>query len=290
MGYWNRKNRVKNLIGLILFPIVLLMLFRWFEKQQVYQPRRHLEATGAALNRDWEEVWLDTSDGVRINAWFFPAAEDSERSHQVILLSHGNAGNLSHRLQIIEILLATGANMLAYDYRGYGRSEGRPSEEGTYRDVEAAYQWLKDRGFSAENIIAHGNSLGGGVSSWLAVHHPVGGLILQSAFTSVPDVGAELFPWLPVKWLASIQYDTVNRLPGLSVPVLVIHGVSDHLIPFSHAEKNYAAANEPKLLWKLNIDHNDSLLDDRKNYLEGINKFLTRVDDNKPVSTEPSEP
>ena len=113
------------------------------------------------------------------------------------------------------LLLATGVNVFVFDYRGYGRSQGRPSEEGTYRDAQAAYQWLRQKGFPGTNIIAFGESLGGGVAAELAVRETVGGLVLQSTFTSIPDMGAELFPWLPVRWLGTIRYDTRSKLPRL---------------------------------------------------------------------------
>ena len=276
--YWTRKNRIKNLIGLVLAPIVIFMLLRWFEHSQVYQPSKRDGASADALGRPAEDFWLETGDGVKINAWFFPAEDDAKRKDWVILFSHGNAGHLGNRLGTFDVLLRSGVNLLGYDYRGYGKSEGRPSEEGTYLDLLAAYRWLIDvKGFSPERIIAHGNSLGGGVTSWLPTQHPVAALILQSTFTSTPDIGKELFPWLPVHLISSIQYDTVNRVGDCGVPVLIIHGTNDSLIPFHHAERNFAAAVEPKFLWKLSGDHNDSLEDESVHYLRGLNQFLDFV-------------
>lgn len=269
-----RRNLIKNLIGLVLFPLVLLGLLRRFERQQTYQPTRGLLMDASVLNRPWEDVYFRTDDGVSLNGWFFPAAEHSPRREWVLLFSHGNAGNLSHRLDLFRIVLATQMNLFAYDYRGYGRSEGSPGEEGTYQDARAAYDWLITKGFPADRIIAYGNSLGGGVSSGLATRVEIAGLILQSTFTSLPDVGSELFPFLPVRWLGSLKYDTLNRLPHFKRPVMIIHGPDDSLVRFHHAERNFAAANEPKRLLKIAGDHNDGLSGDPEHFLEGINQFF----------------
>lgn len=242
--------------------VLALLLFiggvlRWFERQQVYHPSRRLAATGQELGRPFEDVELQASDGVRLHAWFFPADPSSPRRHQVWLLLHGNAGNISHRLSHADLLLQTGCNALLLDYRGYGRSSGRPSETGTYLDAEAAHDWLQNRGFSSTHIFALGESLGGGVASELALRRTLGGLVLLSSFTSVPDLGSELFPWLPVRWLVSFHYDTHAKLPRITVPVLICHGRSDSLVGFQHAERNLAAAHHPKRLVALAGDHND---------------------------------
>ena len=276
--YWSRKNVVKNLAGLLLAPVVVFMLLRWFERSQVYQPSRDVRPVPADFEHAHEEVWLTAEDGVRLHGYYFPAVATSPRRELVILFSHGNAGNIGHRFSTFDVLLHSGVNLLGYDYRGYGRSDGKPSEEGTYKDLLAAYDWLmSEKGFAADQIIVHGNSLGGGVTSWLPTVRTVGGMILQSTFTSTPDIGKELFPWLPVDLISTIKYDTVNRLPRCRTPVLVIHGPGDTLIPFHHAERNFAAALEPKFLWKLRGDHNDSIADEAEHYLEGFNSFLDFV-------------
>jgi len=143
------------------------------------------------------------------------------------------------------------------DYRGYGLSKGSPSEEGTYLDAQAAYQWLRKKGFAAQNIIVYGESLGGGIASELCAREPVGGLVLQSTFTSLPEIGRELYPWLPVRLLSTIKYDTRSKLPRLKIPVLVMHSKEDGLIGFRHSQENFAAANEPKFFCELQGRHND---------------------------------
>src|SRR5438067_10159418 len=126
-------------------------MLRWFEHSQVYHPDRVLLATGAELGRPYEDVFFKTSDGLKLNGWFFPADPDSPRAHMAFLLCHGNAGNISHRLETCRALLETGAAVFSFDYRGYGRSQGRPTEEGTYLDAEAAHEWLERKGFAGKN-------------------------------------------------------------------------------------------------------------------------------------------
>ena len=279
----DRKRRgliwrwVRPFLWLLL--LYLYLVWRWFEHSQVYQPYRELEATGSELGRPFEDIYFRTADGLNVNGWFYPADDGSARKQFVYLLCHGNAGNISHRLEHCAALLETGAGVFIFDYRGYGRSDGRPGEAGTYLDAQAAHQRLRQKGFAATNIIALGESLGGGVASELALREPLGGLILQSTYTSITDVGGELFPWLPVRWLGTIKYDTLSKLPRVRVPVLVMHSRADRLIGFHHAEKNFAAANEPKTLWEIAGEHNQFLDGDRRRYLDGLDQFLARLDD-----------
>ena len=254
-------------------------MLRWFEYSRVYRPTKEWEGTGAEISPRWEDVYFEATDGVRLNAWFFAAAKDSPRSRQVMLVCHGNGGNLSHRGELCRVLLRTGVNVFIFDYRGYGRSGGELGEEGTYLDAQGAHAWLRKRGFAGENIIALGESLGGGIAAELAVRETLGGLVLQSTFTSIPDVGAELYPWLPVRWLHTIKYDTLAKLPRIHVPVLITHSRSDGLIGYHHAERLFAAANEPKLRCETEGDHNDSLHSKLDRCFESMEKFLGMVDD-----------
>jgi fermentation-respiration switch protein FrsA (DUF1100 family) len=170
-------------------------------------------------------------------------------------------------------------NVRVFDYRGYGRSEGQPSEEGTYLDAQAAYGWLRARGFAARKIIALGKSLGGAVATELAVRETVGGLVLQSAFTSIADVGVERFPWLPVRRWHRIKYETLKKLPRLQVPLLVMHGRADETIRFQHGEQNFAAASEPKLFWEVDGPHNFSDVKNNERYAAGMEKFLQLLEE-----------
>lgn len=270
----------KLLLAVLVAGVAGVMLLRAFEISQVYHPTREIYVPAEKLGRPFEEVWLKASDGVKVHGWFFPANMHGlrpQRRERVILLCHGNAGNITGRLAMYEALLETGVNVFTFDYRGYGKSEGKPDEDGTYRDTHAAYEWLRQRGFEPANIIVMGESLGGGVASELAVTEKVGGLILQCTFTSVPDLGAEIFPFLPVRIIGSIKYDTHSRLPEIHVPVMVMHSKGDTLIRHHHGERNFKAANEPKLFVELDGDHNDAL-EYRDKFVDGIEKFLRMME------------
>jgi hypothetical protein len=259
MNLREQRRLLKNSIALLLFGGFCFFMLRWWEHRQVYHPSRELEAAGAELGRPFEDVHFTAADGIELHGWFFPADTNSPRAHLALLICHGNGGNISHRLGLCAALLETGASVFVFDYRGYGQSRGRPGEEGTYRDAQAARQWLRQKGFGGEQIIAFGESLGGGVASDLALREALGGVVLQSTFTSIPDIGKELFPWLPVRSIGTIKYDTHGKLPRLKVPVLVMHSREDDLVPFHHAEKNFAAACAPKLFCELHGGHNDAL-------------------------------
>ncbi len=257
--------------GLTLCGVALIIFMLWrFEHGQVYHPDRVLAAQCTDLGQASEDVWFEAKDGTRLNGWFFLGPTQTYED-TAILYCHGNGGNISHRLDVCSAMLKAGAAVFVFDYRGYGRSEGRPSEEGTYQDAQAALEWMKVRGF--KRIIVFGESLGGGVAAEVARREPVAGLVLQSSFTSVPDIGAELFPWLPVRWLARIRYDTISKLPLIKVPVLVMHSRADTLIPFRHAERNFAAAKEPKFFEELTGDHNEAA-DDVQVFAGGLERFL----------------
>jgi uncharacterized protein len=251
-------------------------MIRWFERRQVYAPSRVLEGDAGDLRRPFEDVWFSSATGAKLHGWFFPATNKSVRSQLALLLMHGNGGNISHRKLFYQAWLDLGLNVFTFDYQGYGLSEGRPGEEATYQDAQGALRWLETRGFPAGRVVAIGKSLGGGVASELALREPVGGLILQSTFSSIADLGSELFPWLPVRRMHSIRYDTASKLQRITAPVLVLHSRSDDLIGFHHAERNHNAARAPKMLWEIAGMHSNVLEVDRGGYLLGLEKFLVQ--------------
>ena len=238
-------------------------------------PGRQLEATPEAVGLDYEDVWLDTSDGVRIHSWFVPA--DSTRT---VLYFHGNAGNISHRLYTIRQLHELGRSVFIIDYRGYGESDGRPDEDGLYRDAEAAWQYLTDvRGIAAEDIVVYGRSLGGSLAAWLAAERRPGALVLDSSFTSVPDAGQEAYPWLPVRLLSRFRHATVEHVAKVNAPVLVVHSRTDDIIPFHHGKALFDAANEPKSFIELRGGHNAAHLTSETAYVDGLGTFLLSIDE-----------
>jgi fermentation-respiration switch protein FrsA (DUF1100 family) len=267
------KKARRWLVPLLGLLVIALMLYR-FEHSQVYHPTRDAEYSPDDVGHPVEEIWLKTPHGQRLHAWFFAADKSSPRARFAVLFCHGNGGNLTSRPGYYRAILDTGVNLLTFDYRGYGLSDGEPSEPGTYADAGVAYHWLRARGFVPEQILVWGESLGGGIASHLAATEPVGGLALQSTFTSIPDIGAELFPWLPVKLISRIRYDTQSRLPALKCPVVVLHSRADTTIRFHHGERNFAAAREPKAFVELGGDHNDALIANRAAYFAGAERLV----------------
>lgn len=266
------------LLTLALAYLALLLLLFAVQGRLLYFPTRAIEATPADAGLAYEEVGLRAADGVRLQAWYVPAPGD----RGTILFFHGNGGNLSHRLDTLRLLHRLGWSTLILSYRGYGRSEGTPTERGTYLDAEAAWRHLvEDRGIPAERVVVFGRSLGGGVAAWLAERHPPGGLILESTFTSVPDLAAGIYPLLPVRLLVRHRYPTLSRLPRIRAPVLVVHGREDEIIPFRHGQRLYDAAREPKAFLEIRGSHNEGFLLSGESYAKGLAAFLDRIGDGR---------
>ncbi len=224
------------------------------------------------MGLDYETVDLVTSDKIHLDGWFIPASEN----RGVIIFCHGNAGNISHRFDSLLQFHRMGYSVLIFDYRGYGRSQGRPSEAGTYLDVEAAWEYLiRERSISPSRIILFGRSLGAAVAVHQAVVHPPGALIVESTFTSVPDRAAELYPFLPVRLLSRLDYNVKEQLQKVACPVLVVHSRDDEIIPFSHGRALYAAASEPKQFLEIGGGHNDGFILVGQTYTQELERFLS---------------
>ncbi len=257
------------------FYVLLLATLFLLQSCLIYHPdtpTRAIVATPDSIGLDFESVKIPTEDDVTLDAWFVPA----KNARGVLLFFHGNAGNISHRLESIRLFNRMRLSTLILDYRGYGQSEGEPSEEGTYRDAEAAWRYLTGRrGISPKRIVIFGRSLGGAVAAHAAKGREAGALILESAFTSVPDMAAQIYWFLPVRWLTRFDYDTESALASVSVPVLIIHSPEDQIVPYSHGRALFAAAREPKQFLEINGGHNTGFLQSEQKYLQGIDAFLT---------------
>jgi len=254
--------------------VLLALLMFLLQGCLVYFPMREMAVQPDQTGMSCEDVYIETSDGVKINGWWVPA----DGASGTICMFHGNAGNISHRLESLAIFRRLGYNSFIIDYRGYGRSRGRPSEEGTYRDAEAAWKYLTEmRKIDPARIVLLGRSMGSAVAAWLAVQKDPAGLVLESAFTSVPDRGQEIYPFLPVRLLARIRYDTLSRMKSVRCPVLVVHSRDDRLIPIGHGRKLFAAANEPRRFLELTGGHNDGFWTSGAVYTDGLREFLDSV-------------
>jgi fermentation-respiration switch protein FrsA (DUF1100 family) len=196
-----------------------------------------------------------------------------------VLFFHGNAGNISHRLESLAIFNRLGLDVLMVDYRGYGQSSGRPTEAGTYRDARAAWDWLVARGVTPDRIVVFGRSLGGAVGAWLAARPGVrpAGLIVESSFTSGADMARRLYPWLPARLITRLKYPVREYVAASRAPVLIIHSRDDEIIPFDMGRELFEAAPEPKTFFELRGDHNAGFWISRDRYVPALNSFLDPI-------------
>ncbi|MHC4644931.1 MAG: alpha/beta hydrolase [Planctomycetota bacterium] len=257
---------------LLLAAYVGMALILYFMQAAfLYGPSPEISYTPADLGLDFEKVFFESADGLQLNGWFIPA----ENSSFTILFCHGNAGNIAHRLDSISLFNNLGLNCFIFDYRGYGLSEGKPTEQGTYLDAQAAYRWLtEDKKLSPGNIIIFGRSLGGSVAAHLAGKVDAKSLVIESAFTSYVEMGRKFYPYLPVRLFATFRYDTIDYLKDVAVPVMIIHSKNDELLPFDFALALYEAANDPKELVEIFGSHNDGFVLCGDAYTQGWSKWL----------------
>jgi fermentation-respiration switch protein FrsA (DUF1100 family) len=254
IAYWG--------LGLVLY---------FMQPKFLYSPVQEVAYTPGELGLDFESVVFKTSDGLRLTGWYIPA----ENSEMTVLFCHGNGGNIMHRLDSINILYNLGLNCFIFDYRSYGNSEGKPSEEGTYLDVRAAYEWLtKEKERAPDDIIVFGRSLGGSIAAQLASKVKVGALIVESAFTSYIDIGRKFYPYMPVRWFARFSYKTIDYVKDVRCPVMIIHSRNDETIPFEFGLELYRVANEPKELVEIFGSHNDGFLVSSEIYKSAWTKWL----------------
>jgi fermentation-respiration switch protein FrsA (DUF1100 family) len=268
-------NLVRTIIAIVAaFYAGTALLLYLLQDRFLFFPTRDLHTTPDQRGLPYEDVDLVADDGVRIHGWFVAVP----RPRATVLFFHGNGGNLAHTIEAIETFARLGLDVFAIDYRGYGRSEGTPSGDGILRDADAAWKYLVEtRSLSPSQIILVGRSLGGGPASTLAAKHRPAGLVLESTYSSVPDRAAELFPWLPARWIAKVRFDNRANLANVFCPVLIVHSSADETIPFAHAERLYAAANEPKELVTIGHGHNDGFALSAEIYVAALRAFFERV-------------
>jgi fermentation-respiration switch protein FrsA (DUF1100 family) len=254
--------------------LLVVVLIRTFENRLIFFPPRYPEgfASPEAYGIHPEEIWLNASDGIRLNAYFLSQPE----SQKVLLWFHGNAENIGMGFDHLQVLSRLGVNVLEVDYRGYGKSEGSPDEAGVYRDGEAAYQYLTaSRRFAPNNIFIYGHSLGGAVAVELALRHPCGGLIVESSFTSVPEMARHIYRVPLAVYIPRSRFDSLAKIARVQAPVLIIHGTGDRVVPFSMGRRLYEVANEPKTFFPVDgAGHDDPYLVGGDAYLDTLSSFL----------------
>ena len=257
--------------------MLLALVLYLFQNKMVFLsnlPGRALTASPGDIGLEYEEVYLTTSDNERLHGWYVPATN----SKGVLLFFHGNAGNISHRLDSIGIFHQLGLDTLIIDYHGYGQSTGKATEQGTYLDAQAAWNYLVDeRGIPADQIIIFGRSLGGAVGAWLGAQHTPAAVIIESSFSSGVDMARRLYPFLPVRLITRIRYPVAEHASRMDCPVLVVHSRDDEIIPFAMGQSIYAAVKQRKSFLELRGDHNNGIFISRQDYLRGLNGFIESV-------------
>jgi len=267
------RTLVSILTIAISIYVVLALVLYLFQSRMVFLPDlpdRALIASPGDIDLDYEDVSLTTSDNERLHGWYIPAAD----SKGVLLFFHGNAGNISHRLDSIKIFHKLGLDTLIFDYRGYGQSTGKASEQGTYLDAQAAWDYLvNSRGIPADRIIVFGRSLGGAIGAWLGTQNTPAAVIIESSFSSGVDMARRLYPFLPARLITRLQYPVVDYAGRLNCPVLVVHSRHDEIIPFAMGQAIYAAVKQEKNFLELRGDHNNGFLISQGDYVAALKDF-----------------
>lgn len=271
------KVRIKNWVWfflLIAFNLIYGCRVEW-EKGYIFFPEKEIVFTPHDVGLLYEDIYFKTEDGLRLNGWFVKGREDI-----TFLWFHGNAGNLSHRVDRLKLFHERlKINIFVFDYREYGKSEGSVSEEGTYMDGVAALRYLRSRGdIDPDKIILFGRSLGAAVAVETAIKEGCYAMILESPFTSVRDMGRELYPLLPV-WMAfKTRYDSISKINKIRCPILVVHGDSDEIVPFGHGKRLYDTAIGPKEFYTIKgAHHNDTYIIGGEPYLSAISRFIRNL-------------
>ncbi|MCW8934325.1 MAG: alpha/beta hydrolase [Gammaproteobacteria bacterium] len=263
------------IIGASIYAALCIYIY-FMQKSLIFYPNmpgRNLISTPENIGLTYQNVELLTEDNIKIHGWFIP----NKNAKGTLLFFHGNAGNISHRLDSIALFHELELNVFIIDYRGYGRSEGKTTEKGTYKDAEAAWHYLvHTRGINAKQIIIFGRSLGASIASWLASQHTPAALIIESGFTSVPSMGQRFYPFLPIRWLTYFKYDSKKYVKNILCPVMVAHSKHDEIIPYDEGREIFEAAPEPKSFLEMQGGHNDGFIVSGAAYVSGFKSFVDK--------------
>lgn len=268
------RRIVRRIVALALIPALALGVLMWCEEWFIFFPNRFPWGNWQPTEITVKDVYFLADDGTRLHGWYCPV----DQPRAVILLSHGNAGNVTDRIELVQLLQAKlEMSVFVYDYRGYGRSEGRPCEAGLYQDGMAAYQYLVEKlGVEPNNVVLWGESLGTAVTLELARRVPHRAVVLHAPFTSIPDMVAHTIPWLPARHLVRNQFDNLDKIRDVSTPVIIVHGTKDSIVPLDMGHALYVAARQPKRFLAVpGADHNDLWWKGGQYVLPDIFRFLT---------------
>lgn len=270
---------VFDLAGRIAFAAVLTWLIVLaamvlMERRFIYFPYRKLAAQPSDYGLSAETIWLRAEDGTKLHGWWIRG-----EGTRVLVWYHGNAGNVSHRLEQARLLVDRfGLNVLLSDYRGFGASEGSPDEKGLYQDGVAMYRVARERVASPHEIIVYGESIGSAVAIETALAYPCGGAILQSPFLSIPKLARDIYKIVP-GFLIRTQFDNERKIGGLAVPKLILHGERDEIVPLAHALRLFEIAREPKRIFVIpGASHNDTYVTGGEEYFTAWQRFLQETE------------
>jgi len=277
LASWEGRIRGYAIAILVAYLLILLLL-RIFESKLIFFPNYPGRLTG-----DWQphglpiqDVWIETPDGVKLHSWWVP----NPGAKFTFLAFHGNAANIANRADLYRFLWNLPANVLAVEYRGYGRSDGEPSEQGLYRDGEAAYDYLlRNRAIKPEQIVSFGQSLGTAVAVDLATKRKVRGIVLEAPFPSTRAVAKKAYPFLPgAGWVAKSKFDTARKLASVNVPILIVHCSNDPVLPSPLSEDVFHAAHDPKSFFEIQgMCHEEASLVSPERYAAQLQDFLARL-------------
>ncbi len=275
-----KKNKNNNMLEflkggviIIISVYLFLLLYVFFNQEKfIFMPSREVGNPPEFLSV--ENVYIETEDGEKLHAWWHQQKSDAK----TVLFFHGNAGNLSGRINQMKVFAELGLNALIVDYRGYGNSSGKIKEESdVYRDAKAAFNHLTKKGIAEENIILWGRSLGGAVAIDLAQDKNIFALIVESSMYSGVEVAQHYYRYLPIKWMLKYRFESGKKIANIDVPKLIMHSPDDEVIPFQQGEKLFSQANEPKYFFSLRGGHNTAFYEIYEEYLLRIRHFLNNL-------------
>lgn len=264
---------LKFLVFVALAAALFFLYIKYIENTSVFFPAKDIEFTPSHVGLEFKDIYFETKDNLTINGWFIPC----EGASYTLLFFHGNGGNISHRLDKVKVLRKAKVNIFLIDYRGYGKSQGKPTEKGVYIDSDAAYDYLiTQENIGAKDIILYGESLGAAVAVDLASRKSVAGLILEGGFSSGRDMGKIIYPYLP-KLLLPKVLDSSAKIKEITASKLFIHSGSDEVVPISLGRKLYDAAMPRKEFVEITGFHNSGFLECEEKYVVSIAKFIENL-------------
>jgi len=256
------------LSSIILAYIIIVLFTYLYQRKLLYHPSEN-NYTGDEIQFDYKEVFIEVDKDVKLKSWFL---EKDLKKNKTILYFHGNAGDLTNRVHKLNELNKLDVNILIISWRGFSGNQGKPTEKNLYNDARKSVEWLNETGVTNKNIILYGESLGTGVATELAQSNSFHGIVLESPFTSIADAAKIYYPYLPVNLLLKDRYDTIKKIKNIKIPVLIMHGKKDNIVPFFMGEKLYQMANEPK--YKYFSEEDDHMMEFNDDLLNAVKVIL----------------